>query len=378
MKKNSFIKFSKIALAMIMAIALIGTSCKKDNNTNNDGGGSEPIVLDGTYLSGEATGIDGIDSKLTMWAGREEGDGFASLEREGMYELFAYLTADKDFTMVVVDGSTQTTYGSKDGTVATKVLEGESSQIHATIDTGMFVADGAALQVANDGLYHIVFDMTTETYYVMPVNTFGIIGDATLNGWSGEIEMNQESLTSEAGSWTLTDIELRQGTFKFRYDNGWKVNAAGYILFSNVGTDGGSSWWMGGNGWTIALEDQGVYDVTFNWALEDGFSYTATKTSDISITDWSGVILDAVGDGVSSDNADAVEDPSAWGWGYKLLADNNGEPTNDGLVYTWTWTNVALVEAAGFKLRTENGEAPANGNGASFDVGFSAIDLGKV
>ena len=28
----------------------------------------------------------------------------------------------------------------------------------------------------------------------------------------------------------------------------------------------------------------------------------------------------------------------------------------------------------GFKVRTENGEAPSNGNGANFDAGFSAVD----
>lgn len=374
MKKNNLFKLTHIAWVMLMSFALISTSCTKDDD--DDGEGTDPgeIVLDGTYLTGEATGLDGIDSKLTMMVGHEEGEGFASTEREGMWELFAYLTANKDFSMVTVDGATQTNYGSKDGTVATKVLDGINSQIHATIDTGMIVTDGAGMQVKEDGLYHIVVDLTSETYYVMPVNTFGIIGDATLNGWSGEIEMTEESLTAEAGKWTLSDIELRQGSFKFRYDNGWKVIASDYVLFSNIGTDGGSSWKMGGDGWSIAIEDQGIYDVTFDWSLADGFTYTTDKKGDIAVTDWSGVILDAVGDAISEENAEAVTDPSSWTWGNKLIADNGGEPSLDGTIYTWTWTNVALIENVGFKLRTENGEAPANGNGASFDVGYAAVD----
>lgn len=374
MKKNNLFKLTHIAWVMLMSFALISTSCTKDDD---DGGTDIPpvIVLDGTYLQGEATGFDGIDPKMTMWVGHEEGEGFASTEKEGMWELFAYLTANKDFSMVNVDGSTQTTYGSKDGTTATKVLDGINSQIHATIDTGMVVTDGAAWQVKTDGLYHIVVDLTSETYYIVPVNTFGVIGDATLNGWSGEIEMVEESLTAEAGKWTLTDIELRQGSFKFRYDNGWKVIASDYVFFANIGTDGATSWKMGGDGWNIALEDQGIYDVTFNWSLADGFTYTTVKKGDISITDWTGVILDAVGDAVSEENTEAIVDPSAWGWGNKLIADNSGEPSLEGTIYTWTWTNVALIENTGFKLRTENGEAPANGNGASFDVGFAAVDV---
>ncbi len=376
MKKNNLFKLTHIAWVMLMSFALISTSCTKDDDDDDTPGGGTTPVEDGTYLTGEATGFSEINIDMAMWVGREEGEEFASVEREGMWELFAYLTADKDFSMVTVAGATQTTYGIKDGTAATKVLAGENSQINATIDTGMVVTDGTAWQVKADGLYHIVVDINSETYYIMPINTFGIIGDATLNGWSGEVEMTEESLTAEAGKWTLTDIELRQGSFKFRYDNGWKVNASGYVLFSNIGTDGGTSWMMGGNGWSIPLEDQGLYDVTFEWSLSDGFSYTTVKKGDIAVTDWTGVVLDAVGDGVSADNANAIEDPSAWGWGYKLIADNDGVPAINENMYTWTWNGITLVENAGFKLRTENGEAPANGNGASFDVGFGAVNAG--
>ena len=77
--------------------------------------------------------------------------------------------------------------------------------------------------------------------------------------------------------------------------------------------------------------------------------------------------------GVSIDNPTAIPDPSGWGWGNVVVADNNGVPTQAGDVYTWTWTSIILEANEGFKLRTLNGVAPPSG-GANFDVGYSAIN----
>ncbi|MBE0641789.1 MAG: hypothetical protein IH599_07115, partial [Bacteroidales bacterium] len=87
-----------------------------------------------------------------------------------------------------------------------------------------------------------------------------------------------------------------------------------------------------------------------------------------------GVQCDAVGSGVSADNANAIPDPSSWGWGNQLLADNGAVPTVANNVYTWTWTAIILEANEGFKLRTLNGVAPPVG-GANFDVGYSAVNV---
>jgi len=71
MKKNNLIKFSKVAWLMIMAFALMTTSCKKDDDDPT--GGDDPvIVLDGVYVKGAGTALSDFDTKGQMKITRNE------------------------------------------------------------------------------------------------------------------------------------------------------------------------------------------------------------------------------------------------------------------------------------------------------------------
>jgi len=365
MKSKLLSRTMKLAWVAVIAFVTVFSACKKDNPDPDP----DPVIVDGIYLKGTATGMDVVGINSLMEQGRIEGDGFSSDERTDMYEKIMYLAVG-DLTIFEKSGATEMNYGAKTSVEADSL--GNNSQIFGTFTSGTYEDGASAITISTAGLYHVILDKTTTKYYIIPITEWGIIGDATPNGWSAQVDMTQGALSASSGEWTVSDIELRAGSFKFRYNDGWKLDVADFVLFSNIGTDGSSSWRMGGDGWQISIADAGIYNVKFNWSLENGFSYTATKTGDLPLTDWTGVICDAVGTGVSSDNTNAVPDPSGWNWGNKLLAD--GEPVLTGDVYTWTWTDIILEADQGFKLRTEDGVAPSNGNGASFDVGFSAVD----
>jgi hypothetical protein len=124
----------------------------------------------------------------------------------------------------------------------------------------------------------------------------------------------------------------------------------------------------------ISVTDPGIYTLNVNWTLEDGVTASWEKTGDLDFTDWTDVTFDVFGTGVDSNNPTAVADPSSWGWGYAVSAD--GAPTVEGdvatgAVFTYTWTNVSLLNAddEGFGFRSFDG---TDYNGTV--LRYSAID----
>jgi starch-binding outer membrane protein SusE/F len=217
--------------------------------------------------------------------------------------------------------------------------------------------------------------MTISTYF--DVDPWGIIGSATEKGWGANTFFT--SYDQETKEYSIT-LDLKTGDIKFRQpkfdaSNPWKMNF-GYDADAEGDLQLGEGNWnnLDYDGPNISLKS-GNYTIKFKYVNETTAQAMIIQNSAGSETNWDGVILDAVGDGVSADNADAIPDPSGWTWGNKLLADNSGAPTANGAVYTWVWEGVTLEAAKGFKVRTENGEAPANGNGAQFDLGYGALDV---
>ncbi len=227
-------------------------------------------------------------------------------------------------------------------------------------------------------MYHVVIDTELQKVVVARV-AWGVIGAATPEGWGTATALTASAFNKSTMTFTKTEMELRGGDWKFRYSNGWKivldtiVDLGGGNKGVKVNTNfGGAVDALEAGGANIVNAAPGVYTMTMTWTLAGGHVATASKTADLPLTNWTGVICDAVGTGVSADNASAiVPDPSSWGWGNKLLAD--GAPVKVGDIYTWTWSNIILEANEGFKLRTENGVAPPSG-GANFDAGLEAVD----
>ncbi|MDE5827486.1 MAG: hypothetical protein K2H57_07940, partial [Duncaniella sp.] len=71
-----------------------------------------------------------------------------------------------------------------------------------------------------NGLYWCTADITALTYTATAINTIGIIGDATEGGWDKETVMTP---SADFLTWTVRTT-LKEGTFKFRANDGWDIN----------------------------------------------------------------------------------------------------------------------------------------------------------
>jgi hypothetical protein len=365
MFKNSI----KVITMILMAGLVVFSSCKKDDDDEPE---TPPvIVLDGIYVTGAATAFAGYDAAAMMAVTRNE---VTQADRASLYELYIPLKANMDFNIVNVAGSVYSIYGpGADFAAVTELTTDEPKD--ATIYRGSAEMAKGAFQIDADGLYHVVIDMDLMIATVCQAH-WGIIGAATPAGWGESTPLMESAFDANTMTWEINDMELRGGDWKFRYSNGWKIE------LDTVGTDdvkvntnfGGATDALLPGGDNFVNDAPGIYTIEMAYTLGSGYTATLTKTGDLPLTNWTGVVCDAVGDGVSADNPNAIPDPSGWGWGNKLLGDNAGVPVVNGDVYTWTWTSMIIEADAGFKIRTENGEEPPSG-GANFDAGYGNLDV---
>jgi hypothetical protein len=82
------------------------------------------------------------------------------------------------------------------------------------------------------GFYLIEADVTAGTLKATPT-TWGIIGDATADGWNSDQDM---TWNEEKHCWCAT-ITLTDGTIKFRANDGWDINFGGNPDNLNAGGD---------------------------------------------------------------------------------------------------------------------------------------------
>lgn len=107
------------------------------------------------------------------------------------------------------------------------------------------------------GFYLLNVSLATLTWNANLIETYGLIGDATEGGWDNSTPMVFDAATS---TYTVT-ATLKDGSFKFRANNGWDINLGGDL--SNL-TSGGDN---------IAVT-AGTYLITLN--LSDPAKYSAT------------------------------------------------------------------------------------------------------
>ena len=124
-------------------------------------------------------------------------------------------------------------------------------------------ADDNIIMTQPAGYYKVDIDLSEKKYELTPITTIGIIGDATVNGWSGDdINMNYvpyNKETKEGRYWEVKGITLKTGVIKFRANDGWDISWGGEL--DNLTTK---------NGGNIAVEE-GTYDIKlYPWA--DGYA----------------------------------------------------------------------------------------------------------
>ncbi len=371
MRSLSVKSLLKLLAMFFLASAVTFTGCKKDDDDDED----PIIVLDGIYVKGDATAVPDFADKGRMKVTHNEVN---QTERASLYELYIPIKAAGGFNIVKVAGNVQTVWGP--GTGFGNITNPTNDEPKVTFQRGPAAVTTTKFTVPADGMYHVVIDTELGKVAIIPVH-WGIIGAATPDGWGTSTDLTESGFNLNTMSWTISNLELRSGDWKFRYSNGWKVeldttlDIGGGNKGVKVNTNfGGAINALVPGGANIVNTVPGLYTISLSYTLGTGYTATATKTGDLPLTNWTGVQCDAVGTGVSVDNPNSTPDPSSWNWGRVQLADNGGIPTVAAGVYTWTWTGIILEANEGFKLRTLNGVAPPVG-GANFDVGYSAVNL---
>ena len=118
----------------------------------------------------------------------------------GVYSGFVKLDATMPFTLL--DPDTNTSYGGSGGNL---------------------VVDGAGIEIGQSGWYDFSADVNELSYTADPY-MIGLVGSATPNGWDAPDQ--KMDYNPQTGTWSIT-LDLVDGEFKFRKNDGWAWNLGG-------------------------------------------------------------------------------------------------------------------------------------------------------
>jgi hypothetical protein len=343
MKKNSLFKMARFAWVLVMALAIVTTSCKKDDDDDDNPGGSDPIVLDGTYVKGAGTALTDFDTKGKMSIARNE---VLQEDRATLMELYVAVKGGADgFNIYTVEGGVTKSWGPGGDFAEVTELDGDEPTLG--LWRGSLVESTEVFTVPEDGLYHIAFDSEIGVVTVARV-VWGVIGAATPGGWGASTQL-ETTFDLNTMTFSATEVVMTKGDFKFRYSNGWKVildpdfdlgdGNTGIKVNSNYG---GAVDALVAGGANIVNDTPGKYTITVAWTLDGGTTATLVKTGDLETVDYSATELGLVGDGL-------VVDGNQHNWDETIMLST---PTvTDETTYTWMFEGAEVSTAGSFKIR---------------------------
>lgn len=123
---------------------------------------------------------------------------------------------------------------------------------------GELVSEGDNIPV-EAGTYLISVDFDNETYELEPIDkVWGVVGDATSNGWDGPDVVLHIDYTSDyasgEGVWYAENVSLTEGNIKFRANNDWGID------YGSDNADGQ----LDQSGADIPIEAAGSYDIVLD------------------------------------------------------------------------------------------------------------------
>ncbi len=128
---------------------------------------------------------------------------------------------------------------------------------------GTLDAGGTNIKVATAGFYRINVDLNTLKYTIERTN-WGIIGDATANGWDSDQDM---TYSATENAWVI-ETNFKAGDVKFRANDGWGLN------YGDNGPDG----ILERDGANIKLPGAGQYRIRLFLSRPD-YTYSIERTS---------------------------------------------------------------------------------------------------
>lgn len=212
--------------------------------------------------------------------------------------------------------STETGDGTAEGYVYLKSGGIKLTTDHSWGDAATFGDDGSGgltnpggnITVAADGYYFIKANLNDMTYSLTPM-VWGVIGDASPNGWDGETPLTYDE-TSDTWRGVLS---MTSGEFKFRANSSWDYNYGSSTADANLNPGGDN----------IPLDVEADYAFELNLSTPHEYTYAANR--------W-GIIGDAT--------------PGGW--------DNDTDMTWDAANGVFTVT-LELLSSGSWKFRANDG-----------------------
>ncbi len=328
--------FKVLGLLAIFAVAL--TACKKQQPAPVN------LVEDGFYVVGKSIAVDSMKLEGQMDPGYIEKQCCQATLRDSMYQKYMYITVDGGgFIVKQQSGAKTIVWG----------MNGDWQQIrHDTVMEANIKVGGSNFTVPKDGFYLFVLDLPTMKAYLLRVEKWSVIGDATAGGWSHDEnqEMSVVNISKTEGTWEIKNIGLEKGSIKFRFNHWWTYydansnaeNNGEPKFFTNLGAPDQNGYLTPG-GPNISVSQSGMYDITLKYEFGKGFTYQLQRTGDY-VVDYSQDSLKVRGSGVGQ----ITQTDTVWtDWGTGLNMTYSGV---EGTVYKFVINNLVLTNGAVFKF----------------------------
>ena len=281
----------KVFLLALACLSLVVVSCDKKEKIDWDA-----VTVNGFYVAGPATGSTEIKPECVMAAGFNEAD---KAVREGMYEKYIVLEANKDFYLLYNDGGNKSRYSAELKEFETPLEEAYVDNPASVLKGALVIGEKApAMQVAKTGLYHIVLDINKTgdldaaggaQILLLDASDFGVRGG--MNGWGFSSATTKTEFSNDGFTLTWKDQELAKGgEFKFATGNYWKVtldDASKVRAETSLGETGsglGLENAPGRKDNNIPVDKGGKYDITLNFKLAQG-SFNKSFTYEVVCTE---------------------------------------------------------------------------------------------
>lgn len=198
-----------------------------------------PIIYAKIYVPGGYQSASGYTSD---WA-PDKAPFLASLKGDGKYEGYVNFATTGEYKITSQTDWNGTNWGA--GTAA-----------------GTLSTTGGNLVIPAVGYYKVNVN-TNESTISLTQTTWGVIGSATLNGWTGDQSMTYNPTTKV---WTVT-TDLTVGEIKFRANSGWDLN---YGLGASAGK-------LEAGAGNIPITVAGNYTITLDFSVPPIYRYKLVK-----------------------------------------------------------------------------------------------------
>ncbi|MFW5773138.1 MAG: SusE domain-containing protein [Tangfeifania sp.] len=196
------------------------------------------IIYPSLYLPGNYQAASGYEADWSP----DKAQQIYSLKQNEKYEGYVNM-AGEDIMFKFTDGPNWDANWGDDG------------------NDGTLEPNGADIPVTEAGYYRVNADINALTYS-MTKTEWGLIGDATPEGWDADQDMTYDT---ETKTWSVT-LDLTPGEIKFRANDDWALN------YGDTGFDGSIE--EGGD--NIPVDEAGNYTIVLNLETP-GYAYSIVK-----------------------------------------------------------------------------------------------------